>query len=299
MKENKIKLFVFLIMMFICLGISGIVFLIVYKPEDPNDIHEPITEKYNYSLVYDFNEYQTIYNCLQNYFSLLNTNQNNLLNLLFDDYKTENKIVNTNISNFVEKKYDNFSYRITEIKKYSNPYYSFYFVQGSYILEALDEVIEETEVQDIIVNDLVQNTYAVIPILNSNESFESIISKYHLENYDKEIKRNSHNAIPEVFVSEFNEATMYFDDFIYKIINNCSDSYHLLGDRTKEKYSNLEEFQSICAKYKTEYISPILLEYKIEYKEGKRNMNIIDNYSIKYNFVMESVKDYKVDISIN
>lgn len=296
MKENKIKLFVFLIVMLLCLSISGLIFIILQKSENPNDIHDPIIEKYNYSLVYDFNEYQAVYNSLQNYFNLLNTNSDSLLNLLFTEYKEHNKITSENINNFIEKKYENFAYTITDIKKYSNPYFSIYFVKGNYLLEALDEVIEETRVQDIVINDLVNNTYAILPVLDNYESFESIIGKYHLENYDIEIKRNNSNTIPEVFISEFNEVTMYFDDFISKITSNCEEVYSLLAIKTKEKYLNLQDFVPVCTQYKTLYLSPILLEYKIEYINGKRNISVVDNYSITYNFVIESVKDYEVDI---
>lgn len=297
-KENKIKILIFLSIMLIFIGVGAVIIFLSKKEENPNDIHNTITENYVYSDVYDINEFQTVYNAMRNYFSTINGNQNNILNLLFDDYIDINEISINNVNNYIEKKFDNSGYSITSIKKYYNSYYSIYFVEGQYTSEALDEILEQVEVQDIIILDIINNTYSVLPILNGMEDFESIVNRYSLNIYDKMISQNENNEIPTGNISEFNEAMMYFSEYINLLTNYCDRAYELLENSTKIKYSNITNFQSVCESYKNEYISPIVKEYKIYFESGKKYINIVDNYSIKYNFLINSVKDYMVNIQI-
>lgn len=298
MNENKIKVLIYLCILTFFVSISFLVFYFTNKPEDPDSIHTPIHDQYVYSDIYDVNEYQTIYNCIRNYYSIINENQGRLLDLLYEEYKNRNNINLNTIINYVEKKQDSFSYSITEIKKFSNIYYSIYYVVGEYSLESLEMSLEKNIVKDILIEDVVNGTYAILPILNIGVSFEKIIEEYKFSNYDKSIIKNNENLLINGTMNDFNEAMLYLSDFVKHLIDNCSEAYSLLGNETKKEYVSLNSFRNYCSYYQKEhgYVSPTIINYKASYENGMKNIMITDNYHNKYQFFIRSVKDYKVDI---
>ena len=117
--------------------------------------------------------------------------------------------------------------------------------------------------------------------------------------YNQAILTNEYNTIPSVVVSNFREASDYFSEFLNKIHTDCYEAYELLGENTKNTYPTYEQFQSLCESYATDYPSSTIQDYQINYENEQKFITITDNYSIKYNFRIQSVKDYYVDISMN
>lgn len=298
MNDSKVKILVYLGIMGLVVGIVLLVMIFTNKQDNPEDIHTPIDGNYVLSEVYDINEYQTVYNCLREYFSVLNNDSISLYSLLYEDYKIKNSISLSNIDNFVEKKYSNFNYSIQALEKYSNVFFSFYFVESIYTLDELDFNVEETKVKDILILDIVNGTFSVLPVLNLNAGFYEMIQLYQLNDYNKEISKTEHNEIRSGFVSEFNEAMMYFMDYMYILNNNCSQAYYLLGEATRKNYSKIDDFRIICNQFQTKYNSPAIVSYKVSFNDGKKNIKITDNYSIDYSFEVNSVKNYRVDFEL-
>ena len=295
MKENKIKIIIYLVLVAVFVGIGILFVYLTRKPENFDDVHDPITENYNIQDVYDINEYQMVYTSMSNYYHMRNDEPENLIDLLFDDYKTKNHITINNIDNFVEKKYDYYNYTITNLTKYSNPYYAIYYISGKYSLEELDTTVEESIVKDILIMDTINNSYAILPLLNMdyNKTFNDLIHTYSLENFNQEIKINEHNEVQYITINEFNEANMYYNEYINLLMNNCKEAYNLVGNETKNTYKTVEEFQTVCSFYT---VTPSIAQYSIESTNEGKSIGITDTYGHRYNFVLESVKKYKVDI---
>lgn len=298
MSDNKIKIVIYICIMVIFVGIAFLVMIFTREVENPDDIRTPITNNYDYSEVYDINEYQTIYNCINSYYTALNKNQNTVLNLLQQEYKNTHNISFNNLSDYVEKKYDNYNYSINKIKKYNNTYYSIYFLIGTYTQETLDVPSEEKSVKDIVIEDIANGTFSILPILNTNMNFEEVINQNGLLNYNQRIIENGDNEIVIGTMSEFNEAMLYFNDFVNNLSMNCNVAYSLMGENSKKNYSNFNDFQNVCVKYQNTYSSPAIMNYSFSYKDGNKIIVITDSYSNRYSFIVNSVKNYKVDIIV-
>lgn len=295
MKENKIKIIIYLVLVTLFVGVGLVVLYLTNQPEDMDELHNPIVENYTFQEVYDINEYQMVYTSMNTYYNLRNNQQKNLLNLLLEKYKEQNHITIGVIDNFVEPEYENYNYTITDLTKYANSYYSIYLINGKYTLEGLDTIIEERMVKDILVLDAINNTYAILPIINNdyNKTFNDILKAYSLENYNQEIKKNENNEVQRLTMSEFNEANMYYNEYIHLLFSDCTAAYNLVGSETKKKYPTFDEFKMVCSFYT---VSPSITKYSIENTEEGKTIDITDTYGHRYKFILESVKKYKIEI---
>ena len=61
----------------------------------------------------------------------------------------------------------------------------------------------------------------------------------------------------------------------------------------------MEEFQSVCDAYTSQYLSATIKDYQVSYVNGYTVITIEDNYNVSYRFQIQSVKDYYVDIDLN
>lgn len=299
MQGEKSKIVIWGVLLFFAVII--VLIALVFNKEETNidDGHEILNNVYNYSEVYDYSTYQTVYQSLFEYYTQVNSNFNQVLPLLSEIYKKRYNISSDNIENYIEEFYGNFLYQITDIYVIQNSYFSIYYVEGMYAMELLDSNANETIVKDLVFFDIANNTYAILPIMNQNATFEEIIEEYGLMSYNQEILTNEYNTIPSVVVSNFREASDYFSEFLNKIHTDCYEAYELLGENTKNTYPTYEQFQSLCESYATDYPSSTIQDYQINYENEQKLITITDNYSIKYNFRIQSVKDYYVDISMN
>lgn len=128
-KKYNIMLIVVLI---ICLGILIFILNKNNNKIDNNDIEN----KEIYTLVNDYNDFFTIENCANKYYSYLSTNDMDSVNkLLDDDYKNNNQIVN---------KYENknVSIKVNEMYYFKNKYYlkGFVYEELKNGVNKLDEV---------------------------------------------------------------------------------------------------------------------------------------------------------------
>lgn len=298
MNEKKIKILLTLMILFLLLAIIGIV-LFFQKPSDEwNEVHESNNTSYRIVEIFDMNEFQSVYNSMNLYFEALNGEKNKLLSLLFSNYIKMNHITGQNVTNYTERNYDLYSYNISEIKKYTNSYFSIYYVVGSYRSLLLDEILEENIVYDLVIFDNINNTFSILPLLEKENSFEFWINQYHLTDYNEEISSNQFNEIPSNYIAnDFNEAIYYLSDYVDMIKQHCDQAYHYLGTRTKNKYDSFEKFEDLCNFYKNDYHSPSISSYQVLNHDNK-SITVIDLYGISYKFLINSVRDYTVEISI-
>ena len=128
-KKYNIMLIVVLI---ICLGILIFILNKNNNKIDNNDIEN----KEIYTLVNDYNDFFTIENCVNKYYSYLSTNDMDSVDkLLNEDYKSNNQIVN---------KYENknVSIKVNEMYYFKNKYYlkAFVYEELKNGVNKLDEV---------------------------------------------------------------------------------------------------------------------------------------------------------------
>lgn len=296
MSEKKVKIMICSVLFSFFLILIILYSFLLNSDQEEDKFHENITEIYKMSEVFNFSEYQNVYDCINNYFITINNDYKGTLNLLFENFKLNNNISNSNINQFVEDMYDFYSYQMINILKYNNPYFSIYYISGNYNKESYEEIIETKVVQHILILDIVNNSYAVIPLLEENESFDTIIKKFDLNDYNQEIEQNSYNLIPDTNVTDFNESMYYYGKFINLLISDCETAYGYLEDNSKKIYPKLSDFRKLCDIYKNKNNSVVIDDYKVEDKDAKRNITITDSYAKKYVFVIDSFNNYKIKI---
>lgn len=295
MNEKKIKILILGVMIGICLLILFIVLFITKKNDDINqNTHETITENYNFSEVYDIDEYQSVYSSMINYFDSISSADKMLL--MSKKWMKENNITGNNLDNFIESPYESYSYKIKNISKYFNSYFQIYFIKGDYNYDTFDGIIDSKSVTDILIMDKINNTYSIIPT-KPEEDFKTILNKYNLLNYNEEIEKNNLNEIKYQAINEFNESMLYFNEIITSLAGDCQKAYSIMSEDIKKDYETLEKFQNICDLFNTNYIDPIIKQHTISYdKDGIKNINITDSYNIKYIIKLKSVTKYQVSL---
>ena len=108
MQGEKSKIVIWGVLLFFAVIIVLIV--LVFNKEETNidDGHEILNNVYNYSEVYDYSTYQTVYQSLFDYYTQVNSNFNQVLPLLSEIYKKRYNISSDNIENYIEEFYGNF-----------------------------------------------------------------------------------------------------------------------------------------------------------------------------------------------
>ena len=302
MQGEKSKLIIWGTILFVVIVII-IISILLGNREIENELdtlHDNLTNEYYYSEVYDYNSYLSVYQAIFNYYIALNNQDNYQLSLLLlNEYKNRYTITSDNLNDYIEEYYEQFIYRITDIQCYKNSYFSIYYVEGSYAQELLDSQRNETVVKDLVFFDLAKGTYAILPILDVNLTFEDVVLEYNLSQYNTLISDNDFNMIQSVFVSDFQKASSYFGEFLNFLYTDCSAAYSLIGENTKVIYESMEEFQSVCDAYTSQYLSATIKDYQVSYVNGYTVITIEDNYNVSYRFQIQSVKDYYVDIDLN
>lgn len=302
MQGEKSKLIIWGIILFVVIVII-IISILLGNREIENEfdtLHDNLTNEYYYSEVYDYNLYQSVYQVIFNYYIALNNRDNYQLSLLLlDEYKNRYYITSDNLNDYIEEYYGQFIYRITDIQCYKNSYFSIYYVEGSYAQELLDSQQNEIVVKDLVFFDLTKGTYAILPILDVNLTFEDVVLEYNLAQYNTLISDNNFNLIQNVSVSDFQKASSYFGEFLNLLYTDCSAAYSLVGENTKDIYSSMEEFQSVCNLYTSQYQSVTIEDYQVSNVSGYTVIIVEDNYNVRYQFQIQSVKDYSVDMDLN
>lgn len=292
---KKIICFGLLIFFVTCIVI---IYIISNKSDNiSNEEHKIVSDSYAYSDVYDINEYQTIYETIKKYLSNLN-NKNYILNIILKSYKEMNDITESNLGNFTEDYFGEYSYDIEKIEKYYNSYFSIFLVSGSYSLESYESIIKTINIKDIVIFDKANNTFAVVPINSNNKDFKSIILNYNLENFNEVISKNDNNEIEFIRLAEANEVLMYLNKYLNLMVINCSSAYTKLVNNSSDTKMSYEDFSTLCENFQTGKYSTVLKKYQIKNsKDGIKYIEIEDYNSLKYEFIINSVLNYTVSIT--
>ena len=151
-----------------------IVTLILYNINTKNDNNDNKLENNKIKLVDNYSRFFTVNSNINKFIIFLQSKDtNSLLEILDDDFKTENNINENNIYNYFPK-LDQESYSFTARKMYfeelSNNYYKFY-VKGELNQETIDESNFISNYYFIVKMDTEKRIFSISPI-NNNEFLE-------------------------------------------------------------------------------------------------------------------------------
>lgn len=289
MKNNKVEVI-------ICLAfiIITIVIISVYKIIQNRSEKTFVTLDYSYSNVYDKDEFYTVFNCIMEYYNRLNYG-NDVFDLLSNKFIEKESINSSNVYNYIEEKYQLYNYSLDELHLYSNTYYKIYLAVGRYDKEELDEVVKSNNVSHIVIFDIMNYTYSIIPLSNQKNDFQSYLKDYDLTKYNESIVKNNNSIIYQEFSDDL-YANYYFSKFKSLIFDDCEAVYDLLTNRDKKKYRDYDDFKKICKKYTTNYNLSKIEKYSLSDSGTKSTLSITDNFDNKITFKIDNVNEYTVSI---
>lgn len=295
-EKNIKKIICFGLLIFFAILLGAIYFISNKKNEISDNDRDSISTNYIYSDIYDINEYQTVYNLMKKYLDNLN-NSSYILDLILNSYKNKNNINATNYQNYIEEYYESYSYEIEKMKLYYNSYFKIFLIDGKYSLESYDSVLKTTNIKDIVIFDIANNSFSIIPMIPDND-FKSIILKYDLENYTESIIRNNNNEIEFKELEESNEVLIYLNKYINLMINDCSTAYNKLQSDSNNRKMNYNEFNLLCDNFKTGKYSTVIKKYNTQsLNNGTKIFEVEDYNSLKYKFIINSVMNYDVTMT--
>ena len=295
MEEKKVKILIVSILLIIPLIFIGIIVLIEFNKTDKELTSNFISDKYKLAKVYDINEFYNVNSCINNYLNNLNNlNNKAVIELLDKNYINENKIDEKNVINYVDTYNEFYNYSLVNIEVYFNSYYKIYFTKGLYTKEDDEFVYDKKYISHIIIFDITNNTYSVIPMIGKNKSFEEILDNEYLKNYNYEIVSNDNNEIITQNIGEFEEAMLYFSKFKNELLNNCDSSYKLV-----ENGINKTDFIKFCENYTKEYSNSLITNYKKNIDNNGVSLIISDQYGNTFVFKYLEVDNYRVSINLN
>jgi len=112
----------------------------------------------------------------------------------------------------------------------------------------------------------------------------------------KDITKYEVNSVVPVYVSKEEMANKYLIDFLYIASTSPIEAYKLLDDDFKnEKFLTYEDYEKYIKSLVKE--SKKALEYAVSTKNNKRVYYVKDNVGNEYEFIENSIMDYKVAIN--
>ena len=293
MKETKTKILIVSVLLIIPTIILTILLFNFNNNKNEEQGSNFISDDYIISKVYDINEFYNVNYCITNYLNHVNNlNNEEILKLLDNNYLKNNNIDKNNLNNYIDTFNGLYNYSLKNIDVYSNSYYKIYLTKGLYTKED-DEIIYNSKyISHIVILDIINNTYSIIPLIKENESFEKVLENYDLKNYNLEIETNVSNEIISQNISEFEEALLYFSNFKNELINDCSEAYKYIDNDIKK-----EKFVIMCSNYLKNYGDSIITKYKKNVTDDGVKLIINDQYGNIFGFKYLEVDNYTVSIT--
>ena len=297
MSDKRVKITIASVFLVISLLIVLIVYFIS-KDDKSNIEKQSVTADYAYDDVYDIDEYYTAVQSIKDYYLYVQAKDyNSVLKLLSEQYIKTKKITSNNIEASVKTNFDNIKYTSNDIKVYKNSYYSIYYIKGTITEDTDLDGYDEYDVSHIVIQDIINFTYAIIPINDSKKDIKSVVSEYLLENYDQEIKNNGINQINNISVKENDVLISIYENYKSLLINDCKEAYEKVDKATKTKYPKYEDFKKYCEDFDKKYIDSIVNEYIIDSKSYLPKYSFKDQYNNSFGIEMKNAVDYTVTIN--
>lgn len=291
-KENKVKIFIVLVLLSICC----ITFFIVYlnKKEKTLEI-QPNNNPFSLQDVVEYSSFFSINNDLNEYLKYNYYQESNaLFELLNKEYITKNNITKDNILTKLKLYDETVSIKTKNMYYEENGNIQLYYVIGDIISTLYDEInVIEENVKFFITVDYDTMAFNIYPIYDE-------INEIPMENKFPNILLNQYNGIkPSGIVTDNFICNLYYSDYLDKLNNDIASSYNLLAEEFKNKnYSDKDKYESFIKEKLTNISYDIATCNKVV-KENKRIYTIKDVNNNIFNITEEKIMNYKVDFRLN
>ena len=299
--EKKLKKLGIAILIFILIIIS--IILIILKKMNVNEggtinnIEGEKGEVINFESLETHNvtnkvEYYTVRNCINNYLSILNsedaiyhkgfeydinTQKNNIYNLLSSEYIKNENITKNNILDKIETVEDDEIFIPLEMKVLENVDVNKYLAYG--IIQNTDN--EYKRKLYIIVNlNMSNKTYSIEPLKDIKN-----IDEVKLTNNNIAIEKNDVNVYRNQNITNEYIANEYFLLFKRIMLSNSEIAYNLMNDDYKsQRFINIENFQRYINDNKKELLKVTMKEFAVNNYEDNIEYIVKDQYGNLYIF---------------
>lgn len=227
--------------------------------------------------------YYTVDECLKSYFTMIKSNDSNVvITYLNEEYIKNQKIDTNNIFNIIDK-YSNYdTYRTAEMYELATSQVMVYYVRSR---------IDSKSVYFMVRLDIDNQTFDIEPI--TEETYKQRIS-------DKNnTKKSAGNPITKKVYNSFvykelnDELTtkLYFADYIKAMLTDAEEAYNLLESQYKDKrFNTIDKFKK--------FIKVNNKRFQTSYDIETNDSSSYENYKEYYEFIQQKgdfgVKKYSV-----
>lgn len=290
MKENNVKITIASLFFLLCF----IVILLVYFFQKPNNLKKEETP-FKMNIVTEYASFFSVLNDINQYVKY-NSLRDNIAtyNVLNREYIEKNGINTSNVFDKLELYQDNVSLKIKEMYYEENESNFLYYVIGDIIAILYDETeLVKKDVKFFVSVDYDNTAFSLYPVLSD-------IEEIPLANKWSSVILNSYNGIQASGIVTNNYiCNLYFSDYVMKLSTNIHESYELLEEYFKvHNYKNKEDYIS----YINNNLEKISLEINtcnMKTRDGQRIYTITDKNNNTFNFVEESIMNYKVNFKMD
>ena len=313
---NRLKKYIIISILIIFILIGIIIMSIIFHQNKDSNLKESNivnnvnkTDELNIVEVKDVSEYATVERLVNVYNSAINQLNANLDALMVRQQDSESREKAKKqyyeagkkiLEDILEKEYQLGSKWEDELIKYSN---NKFYIKGMkkiqknnsniYFIELTYDNDKNTDI--IIVDDIQNNTYAIIPEEHlSNKK----ISKNDFSNILKEInntsiEKNNNNVITIFNLSDEQKCLKYYYDYLNMLRNDNSKLYSTLNKEYREKrFENEEDFKNYITSNKMELEKAVLSKYQVKDRKDYIEYICVDENGRYYIFNSTAAMKY-------
>lgn len=283
--QNKGKSKILIIVIIILAILSGLAIalsLITKENNKPSEISKEMTEL---KLEEDFFGIQKIINNFYENLSL--EKKHDLYISLEEDYKKVNNITENNIISMLKINYNNIDYIVSKIYYNKDGNVKYYFING-YIrgTQKMENTLSFIDNKNFLVIVSMNNNYVIKP-LEDNINLYQYANNYNMV----DIKLKNNMKFEKVYLDEKNKLANYINEFKNLLFYNTEKAYNMLGEETKNKYLNYNDFKNQIESIYNNITASVFSYNKKEqanYNEyliiddNKNNLKIIENGIMNY-----------------
>lgn len=287
-RNERNKLIIVGIIMFFIISTAGIVIFLTEKFKQEDQV-VPLSM----TLVDEYSTFFAVVNDVNQYLTFVSQKNIDAIYALLDDtFISQNKVTKDNVLSNVLTVEEN------TIVQANNIYYQeingnyLYFLEGSLLKNEYEKnSIVDSNYKIFIVVDYENSSYSLIPYKEEDGNNNP------LKNNSINIKRDNYNhMLTSGIITNNYICNIYYSKFLNQLFSNTGSTYDLLTkqmqqDYTKSAYVDLVE-------HNLQNISPTIEDCQLNEVEENRIYQITDKNNNKFEFIEESIMNYKVNFSL-
>lgn len=292
-QDKKVKMGIVIGMMIFLVAICIVVIVFQNKSVEQEPNSQPLVPL-SMTLVDEYSTFFALVNVVNEYFRYIKqADSEAVYSVLYSKFISENQLTQANVLDMITLEDSE------QFLQASNIYYQafgenyLYLVEGSLIVNEFEEnrVIDD-DFQIFVIVDYSTFSFAISPITNSEELLNP------LSENQISIVRNNYNRMQTsgVITTDY-ICSLYYADFTGLLFDNINDSYSLLSDSFKQRYSLISYVSYMSPRLTS--ISSKITDCNVDYENEKRIYTIIDENSNRFTFLENSIMNYRVEFAFN